>query len=84
MNIFKAIGMVITSAVSVITKALKAIENVAEMADLTTSNMLEEQKLEAEQALITMRASFASTNRTTAKSTKSTTAKSTTKSKASK
>lgn len=72
MNLFKAIGMVIQSAVAVLTKGLKAVENVAEMAELTTSGMLEEQVLQSEQTLIEMRASFAKSNKADAKASKNT------------
>ena len=58
MNIFKALSILIASTVSLMTKGLKSIENVAEMAELATGGMLEEQTLESKHNLSTMRARF--------------------------
>lgn len=51
MNIFKAISITLDSTISVLTKGLKAIDNVAEMAEQTSAAMLLEQKEEAAQSL---------------------------------
>jgi hypothetical protein len=46
MNIFKAIGVVVNSAVAVVVRALKSIENVMEVVEITTDNLVDETKLE--------------------------------------
>jgi hypothetical protein len=46
MNIFKAIGTVVNSAVAVVVRALKSVENVMEVVEITTDNLVDETKLE--------------------------------------
>ena len=69
MNIFKAAGTVINSAVNVLTKACEALEifadstkDVALMSKSTTGSMLQEMEAESAASLAELEASLASTN----------------------
>ena len=51
MNLFKGTGLIVDSLVKVLVKFFKAAENVAEMAETMTSDMLKEQAIESQKAL---------------------------------
>ena len=51
MKLFKALASTVYSTVAVFNKTMKAIENVAEMAETVTSTALEEQKVESQAEL---------------------------------
>ena len=68
MNVFKAAGTIIDSAVNVLTKACEALEifadstkDVALMSKSTTGSMLEEMELEAKASLAELEASLEQT-----------------------
>lgn len=56
MKLFKAIGLVLDSTVNVITTSLKAVENVAHVAETLTDTMLQETREEAAQELAALKA----------------------------